>query len=326
MPRIHGLDCADTGTAAAPGRAAACEHRPPPATRTSTRKMQPPPRPSPTAPIHTRASLRADLERLGVARGDIVMVHAAMRRVGRLLHGPDALVAALADAVGDAGTIVAYTDWDGAYEDLLDADGRIPAAWRDQVPGFDAQRSRAIRDNGVLAECIRSTPGARRSANPGASVAALGARAHWLTDAHPLDDGYGPGTPLARLVEAGGKVLMVGAPLDTMTLLHHAEHLAAIPGKRRKRVEVPLATRAGTTWRWIEEFDTAAPVVAGLADDYFAQVVREFLAGGHGTQGPVGEAASVLVDAPQVCAFAVAWLERHVPGLPGASHDQASAC
>jgi aminoglycoside 3-N-acetyltransferase len=47
-------------------------------------------------------------------------------------------------------------------------------------------------------------------------------------------------------VAARGKVLMVGAPPDTMTLLHHAEHLARIPGKRIRRYEVPFATTAGT--------------------------------------------------------------------------------
>ncbi len=110
---------------------------------------------------------------------------------------------------------------------------------------FDPAASRAVRDNGILAEFIRTTPGARRSGNPGASVAAIGARADWLTADHPLDYGYGPGSPLAKLMEAGGKVLMAGAPPDTMTLLHHAEHLARIPGKRVRRYEVPLVTADG---------------------------------------------------------------------------------
>jgi len=259
---------------------------------------------------HTRASLAADLGRLGVADGDLVMVHAAMRRVGPVLGGPDALIAALRDAVGREGTLAAYTDWHLDHGDLLDAEGRVRPGWRAHVPPFDPRTARAIRDHGVLAEFLRTTPGALRSANPGASVAALGARAAWLTADHPLDYGYGPGTPLSRLVEARGKVLMVGAPLDTMTLLHHAEHLARIPGKRIRRMEVPFATEDGTVWRMIEEFETAGPVVAGLADDYFAEVVRDFLATGQGRQGPVGDAPSVLVEAAPMCAFGVAWLER----------------
>ncbi len=262
--------------------------------------------------FHTRASLSNDLKHLGVHAGDMIMVHAAMSRVGRLLNGPDALIRALLDAVGPSGTILAYTDWDGAYDELLGEDGCVPPEWRPHIPPFDPSASRAIRDNGVLAEFIRTTPGTRRSGNPGASVAAIGARADWIAADHPLDYGYGAGSPFAKLVEAGGKVLLVGAPLDTMTLLHHAEHLAAIPNKRLRRYEVPLAAPEGVTWRMIEEFDTSVPVVADLDDDYFALIVREFLASGRGTQGLVGEAPSVLVDAAAVCAFAVTWLAHHV--------------
>lgn len=267
---------------------------------------------SDTALFRTRASLRKDVEQLGVGPGDIVMVHAAMSRVGRLLNGPDALIGALLDATSPGGTILAYTDWDARYDELLDQDGRVPEEWRAHVPPFDPSASRSIRDNGVLAEFIRTWPGARRSGNPGASVAAIGARADWLTADHPLDYGYGEGSPLAKLVAAGGKVLMVGAPLDTMTLLHHAEHLARLPGKRIRRYEVPFATAGGTQWRMVEEFETSLPIVDGLDDDYFATIVTEFLATGRGVQGLIGEAPSTLVEAAAITAFAVDWLEGHV--------------
>ena len=261
-------------------------------------------------PAHTAASLRADLERLGVATGDVVMVHAAMSRMGRLLHGPDAFVTALREAVGETGTVMAYVDWDGDYEDLLDGHGRILPEWREKIPPFDPASSRAVRDNGILAEFIRTTPGGLRSGNPGASVAAIGANAEWLTADHPLDYGYGEGSPFAKLVGAGAKVLMAGAPLDTMTLLHHAEHLADIAGKRIKRYDVPLLRDGEVWWRMTEEFDTSDPIVEGLADDYFAEIVREFLSSGKGREGRVGDASCVLVDAVGICAFGKAWLEE----------------
>ncbi|SCZ04843.1 aminoglycoside 3-N-acetyltransferase [Microvirga guangxiensis] len=262
-------------------------------------------------PFHSRASLYDDLKRLGVRPGDMVMVHAAMRRVGPLLNGPDALIGALLDAVGPNGTLMAYVDWDARYDELLDEEGRVPPEWRDHIPPFDAASSRAIRDHGILAEFIRTTPGARRSGNPGASVAAIGAQADWLTANHPLDYGYGEGSPFAKLVKAGGKVLMVGAPLDTMTLLHHAEHLTRIPNKRIRRYEVPFAAPGGVHWRMVEEFNTSDPVVSGFADDYFAVIVGEFLTSGQGSQDLVGSAPSVLVDAASICAFAVGWMERN---------------
>jgi aminoglycoside 3-N-acetyltransferase len=265
-------------------------------------------------PFITRASLRDDLQRIGIQSGDLVMVHAAMSRMGRLLNGPDTFIAALRDAVGLEGTIVAYTDWDASHEALLDEHGCMPTEWREHVAPFDPAASRANRDNGVLAEFIRTTPGTLRSASPGPSVAAIGARAGWITADHPIDYGYGEGSPLAKLVEAGGKTLMAGAPLDTMTLLHHAEHLAGISGKRVRRYEVPFGTLDGVVWRMVEEFDTSVPVVPGLAEDYFATVVNEFLTSGHGNRGRIGEAPSVLVDAAHICRFAVDWLERNAGG------------
>lgn len=263
-------------------------------------------------PFLTRADLAADLARLGIVPGDTVMVHAAIGRAGPLLGGPDTLIAALRDAVGPEGTLMAYADWDAGYEALLAPDGRVPPEWRDHVPPFDPLTSRAVRDNGIFPEFLRTTPGALRSASPGPSMVALGAKAQWLTAEHPIDYGYGGNSPLARLVEAHGKVLMLGAPLDTMTLLHHAEHLADIPGKRIKRAEVPFATPEGTRWRMVEEFDTSTAVVPALdGQDYFTTILTAFLATGHGTRGLIGKAESTLLPAPEVTRFAVEWLEAH---------------
>lgn len=257
----------------------------------------------------TQSTLIADLAALGVVAGDSVMVHAGLRSIGPIIGGPDALIAALLGAVGSSGTIMAYTDWQGAPEWACDEEGHILPQWREHVLPFDPAASRTIRDNGALPEFVRTTPGALRSASPGPSMTALGAKAQWLIDPHPLDYGYGPGTPLARLVEAGGKVMMIGAPWETMTLLHHAEHLADIPGKRIVRWDVPFAATDGVSWRTVEEFDTGNPVVDGLEDDYFQQVVRDFVAQGGGLQGMIGSAPALVVDAEPMVAFAVDWLE-----------------
>lgn len=264
-------------------------------------------------PFWTIDELARDLAALGLGQGDIVLGHAGLRNVGPMIAGPDTLIAALRQVVGAEGTIMAYADWQGAPEAACDEDGHILPEWRDHVLPFDPAASRAIRDNGAFPEFLRTTAGALRSASPGPSMVALGARARWLIDPHPLDYGYGPSTPLARLVEAGGKVAMIGAPWETMTLLHHAEHLADIPGKRIVRWEVPLLEDGRTVWRSVEEFDTGNPVVEGLDDDYFDQVVRDFVAAGGGRQGQVGAGEALLVDAPAMTRFAVEWLERRFP-------------
>jgi aminoglycoside 3-N-acetyltransferase len=262
----------------------------------------------------TRRQLAAELGALGLAAGDTVMVHAGLRSVGPMLGGPDSLIDAILDATAPGGTLLVYTDWNDDFHELTGEDGRVPAEIRGDVRPFDPPSSRAIRDNGAFPELVRTRPGARRSGNPGASCAAIGARAEWMTSAHALDYGYGAQSPFARLVEARGKVLMIGAPLDTMTILHHAEHRADIPGKRVVRFEVPLARGGRTEWRTCEEFDTSRPVVDGLADDYFAGIVEEYLAGGRGRRGRIGDAASVLVPAAEIVEHAVDWLEQRFAG------------
>ncbi len=52
----------------------------------------------------TRLSLGEDLRRIGLTQGDAVLVHAALRKVGRVVGGPDTIIAALRDVLGPAGT------------------------------------------------------------------------------------------------------------------------------------------------------------------------------------------------------------------------------
>lgn len=254
-------------------------------------------------PASTRESLGRDFSAIGLADGDAVLVHAALRSVGRIIGGADTIVDALRDVIGPAGTVLGYCDWQ------LEDDERDDLSVRRHVPPFDPIRSRSVRDNGYWPEMLRTTPGALRSGNPGASMAALGGEAEWFTADHALDYGYGPQSPLGKLVEAQGKVLMLGAPLDRMTLLHHAEHLADFPNKRVIRYEAPILVDGKTVWRKFEEFDTSE-VPDGLPEDYFATIVDEFLATGRGKSGKIGEASSVLVPADAIVAFGVDWLER----------------
>ncbi len=219
------------------------------------------------------------------------------------MGGSQVILDALRDVVGPQGTVLAYTDWDG-QDDIEDH-----PALREHARPFDPLTSRSVRDNGWFPELLRTTPGALRSGNPGASMAAIGARADWFTADHALDYGYGPRSPLGKLLEAGGKTLMLGATLDHMTLLHHAEHLADFAPKRVRRYETPMLIDGRVVWTAFEEFDTSDPP-DGLADDYFVTIVEEFLATGRGKRGEVGAAPSVLVEAKEIVPFAVDWIER----------------
>jgi len=256
------------------------------------------------------ADLVSDLNVIGIEPGDSLMVHAGLRSIGPMLNGPETLIAALRDALGPEGTLMAYTDWNADYEAVLAPDGSVPDTYRAEIAPYDPQTSRACRANGSLPEFVRTTPGASRSANPGASCAALGAQADRLICNHTLDYGYGPDSPFARLCDLDGKVLLIGCPLDTMTLLHHAEHLAALPGKRVKRAEVPLSMDGTTQWYWYEEFETSMPVSGVLPDHCFTTLLSEALAAEIGHAGPIGGATAHIFPASRTRDFAIAWMEN----------------
>ena len=274
------------------------------------------------API-TRAQLVRDLAALGLRPGAVLMVHARLSALGWVVGGSGTVVLALLDALGPAGTLLAYAGWE---DDSYDID-RLPPAWRAayeaELPPFDPATAEATHANGRLPERIRTWPGARRSRQPEASVVALGARAEWVVADHPWDDPYGPGSPLAKLVEADGQVLMLGAPLETLTLLHHAEATARVPAKRRVVYRMPVLEEGRTVWRTFHDIDTAtgafdyARVAAEIAatpgcgpgTDPFAAIARQALAAGIGRAGQVGEGESHLFPARELHAFAERWLE-----------------
>jgi aminoglycoside 3-N-acetyltransferase len=247
--------------------------------------------------MNTRRTLERDLVSLGLRRGDLAMVHAGLRSVGPVVGGVNVLIQALLDVVGPDGTLTAYVD----FEPFYDEDDPP-----EDAPAFDKRIAHAARDHGILHETMRNWPGALRSDHPDAGVVAIGRLAEWITERHPFQYGYGPGTPFERIVEAGGRVLMIGAPLDTVTILHHAEHIARIPGKRivRYRRRMP-----GGVWTDFEEFDTGDPVADYLPIDCFQQIGEAYLASGRGASGTVGAARSHLLDAPDLVRFAVEWLE-----------------
>jgi aminoglycoside 3-N-acetyltransferase len=263
-------------------------------------------------PVLTRRQLIGDLVRLGLVPGDVVMVHSSMRAVGHVLGGPDVVIRALLDVVDASGTLMMYVDWEHGVQHLTrhDAGSAPDEPLLEELPAFDRSTSRARRAYGVLPEFLRTWPGAHRSENPDASVAAVGARAEWLCADHPLQYGYGPGSPYAKLVDVNGKVLLLGAPLDTVTLLHYSEHVARLPGKRVIRYREPLLVGRSGRWVEIEEFDTSGPIVGGAWPGYFGDIVRDYLGAGGGRSGQVGGAWSHLLEAPGLHRHAVEWMER----------------
>jgi aminoglycoside 3-N-acetyltransferase len=222
------------------------------------------------------------------------------------------VIQAILDVLTPEGTLMMLVSWeDGTYE-MDEWSENKRRAYVDECPAFDPARSRAYRKWSILTEYLRTWPGAHRSAHPDCSFAAVGKLAEWVTRDHPLQYGHGPGSPLAKLCEAQGRVLLLGTPFTTLTLLHYAEHMADVPAKAIVRYRAPLLRDGRRQWVDIEEFDTCQLVGQWEGDGYFKMIPEEALRRGIGHCGTVGAACSYLFDAQAFARFAIQWLEERL--------------
>jgi aminoglycoside 3-N-acetyltransferase len=246
-----------------------------------------------------------------------------MSALGHVVGGAQTVVCALLDVVGPGGTLMAYTGWQDEPPENLDAlDEEERRIYLEEHPAYDPRVALSRREHGRVPEALRSWPNSRHSGHPEAGVAAVGPLADWLTSSHPFDEAYGALTPYARLVELGGRVALLGAPLDAVTLVHHAEAIAEVPGKRRVSYGMPVIVGGERLWRTFSDIDTAEgalPYERVLGEeDYVGHIARSALAAGAGKSGPLGEGTAHLFDARRLVEHAVGWIERSfAPGDPG---------
>jgi aminoglycoside N3'-acetyltransferase len=156
------------------------------------------------------AEVADQLRRLGVTRGGVLLVHTSFRAVRPVANGPMGLIEALREALGPEGTL-AMPSWTG----------------EDDAP-FHALTTPSANDLGVVAQIFWRMPGVVRS-NHVHAFAALGPHAATITaDPLPLPP-HIPASPVGRVHDLDGQVLLLGVGHDANTTLHLAELLADVP-------------------------------------------------------------------------------------------------
>jgi aminoglycoside 3-N-acetyltransferase len=261
---------------------------------------------TPLAPA-TVDSLAANLAALGVTPGMTLLVHSSLRALGWVCGGAQAVVLALEQALGPAGTLVMPTHTSDLTEPSYWQHPPVPEAWwpiiRAEMPAFDPALT-PTRGMGAIPECFRAQPGTRRSPHPHASFAARGPHAAAITGAHALADGLGDGSPLGRIYERDGWVLLLGVGHGNNTSLHLAEYRAAFPGKATIRQGAPITVDGVRQWVEFDDLD--------WNDADFVQIGADFARDtGLERQGPVGAATARLLPQRALVDYAAAWLPQH---------------
>jgi aminoglycoside 3-N-acetyltransferase len=273
--------------------------------------------------MHTRQTLAGDLRALGLAPGDVVMVHASVRAVGAVAGGPDEIHLAIKDAITERGTLFMYA----SCPQHVDEVGRgehtpeVEAEILEKLPPFDPLTSRSARDNGALVEMLRTYPGTRVNHHP-ARFAVWGHHTDRLLDGQPWDYAFGRGSLLDRFVELDGRILLIAADHDNVTFLHYAEHVADLPGRRIARFQVPVLENGRRVWREMLEVDTSSRGAhENWPDRFFATIVDQHLAATGNRGGRVGDAQCYLMNARALLAHALPVMESAARGTHGHSQE-----
>lgn len=214
----------------------------------------------------TRESLAYDLRRLGMQPGMTVIVHSSLRSLGWVCGGPATVVQALMDVLTEQGTLVmpAHT---GNYADpaTVQPEPSVPQPWwqmmYEAMPAFDPQVTPTYL-MGAIAETFRTSPGVYRSNHPQVSFSAWGRHAERITAHHVLEYGLGEGSPLARVYELDGWVLLLGVGYDRNTSFHLAEYRS--PGAKPARLGAPIIEDGRRVWKKFRDIEIDAAVFPEL--------------------------------------------------------------
>jgi aminoglycoside 3-N-acetyltransferase len=160
------------------------------------------------------------LRTLGVQAGDGLLVHSALHFLGRPANGPGMYLDAVCAAV-DAHN----------HEGVQSGTGTIA------VPTFNFAFARGEAYDpettpsagmGVFAELVRNYPQSKRTPHPMQSLAVIGAEAADLAR-RDTPSAFDAGSAFERMVELGFKILLLGADIEAVSLLHYSEQRFNVP-------------------------------------------------------------------------------------------------
>lgn len=175
----------------------------------------------------------AALQAVGVRAGDGLLVHSALQYLGRPTGGVGMYYNALVSVL------------EGQKTRLALATIAVPAfnfAFARGEP-YDPQVTSSV-GMGAFSEYIRRLAGARRTLHPMQSLAVIGRHAEDLAS-RDTPSAFDPGSAFERMLELDFKLLLLGADIQAVSMLHYSEQRARVPYRYWKEFSGPVKTDQG---------------------------------------------------------------------------------
>jgi aminoglycoside 3-N-acetyltransferase len=193
------------------------------------------------------------LKTLGITHGDGLLVHSAIQFLGRPEGGVGMYYEALCTALNDG------PEKQSDFQRLTGGTIAVPTFNFEFARGEpydpDATPSKGM---GVFSEYVRQLPEARRTAHPMQSLAVVGQYADDLAG-RDTPSAFDPGSAFDRMLELGWKLLLLGADVQAVSMLHYSEQRANVPYRYWKefsgRVKTPQGWKTGLYRMFVRDLD-----------------------------------------------------------------------
>ncbi|MCM3720174.1 aminoglycoside N(3)-acetyltransferase [Fictibacillus phosphorivorans] len=263
----------------------------------------------------TRSSLAEDFRKLGLKKGMTIVVHSSLKSLGWVVGGPVAVVQALMDVITEEGTLVMPTHT-AHYSDPAGWENPpVPEEWwpviRKEMPAFDPEITPTFY-MGAIVEAFRTFPGVIRSNHPTESFAAWGKNKENIINGHTLDFALGDHSPLGKMYELRGHVLLIGVGYDSNTTMHLAEH--RVPNPKTEENAGPFYLNGERVWKSF--------IQVSYREELFEEIGHSYEEAGHTVKrGKAGLAECRLIPQVELVDFTLRWLEEYDQSFKRKSND-----
>ena len=259
--------------------------------------------------LATVESLETDFKTLGIKEGMVLLVHSSLSTMGWVCGGAVAVIVALQKVLGETGTLVMPTHSTDLSDPSQWENPPVPESWwqtiRETMPAYDPDLT-PTRSMGKIAETFRKQKGVLRSAHPQSSFCASGPQASHIVNNHSLGYGFGENSPLARIYDLHGFVLLLGVGHSSNTSIHLAEYRSDFPTKRIVQESAPISQDGSRTWATFEDIDVDASDFDRIGADFLCSDDRKLV-----HRSKVGIANCQLMPQRAIVDFAVGWIEEN---------------
>lgn len=209
-----------------------------------------------TKKLNTINTLINDFQNLGLKKGMTVLVHSSLSSIGWVNGGEYAVIQSLKEVLTSEGTIIMPSHSAELSNPKDWGNPPVPKEWHNEIirtmPAFNLNGTPTFQ-MGKIANNFLLHKDVKRSNHPVYSFAAWGKNSNYITENHSLNHGMGENTPLGKIYNLDGYILLLGVDYENNSSMHLGEEKSNIHKISIK--ESPIIENDKRVWKTYQEYD-----------------------------------------------------------------------